>query len=389
MKLCAFEHSRNLCVRTPTADSTACKESPTTAGNAQPRVATFAAAFLLCAMFLVLCFVSAKAARADELGTVTSSRQAPCPNYAGALPNGQCYVLQVNCPGIDQLKAYLKVVSASNATDLWIFSTGGNSTVPMDTLTFGDFAFNQMLAKGISVTLISWGFHTQPQGWQTGPANGIRTTMCRYATLQQWIHDNLAVPQGLRMGAMGISAGSEEIAGSLSFYGAASLLSDGAIFGSGPPFAREDWSCDGIQPPTTNPCSGQPVTEGVGYTNALHYIDPSLPSSISCSYDLYHHLTTDDAFFLADSVNAPDADISWSSQIPNSWILGYDPNHPNDPNYSDTSSATGMAAIHWSNNPGHGGFQCTAAPHNLMATQAGAQTVADQVSVQAGHAPRR
>ena len=345
--------------------------------------------FLFFLMFLL------PSARADQLGTATGV-QVNCPPQPRGVTADACYAVTVsNClfasPGHPKGKndpqflapfiGYLKLNNAPDALGMEVEGTGGNGTVPYDYLLYGASEVTQLLNQNISVVDLTWGYpftNDQPEGWQTGPANGIRATMCRYATVLQWVHDNLA--NGLPMGATGISAGSEQIAGALQFYHARAILPAGAVFGSGPPFAREDWSCDGVQPKTTNPCSGQPVTENVGITNAVQFIDPSLEGP-ACSWELDHKSKKYDSYLLPDSVNATngDTDNTWASHIPSSWVLGYDPTHPNNSDYSDTSSATGMAAIHWNSHPGHGGFMCTPAPHNLMQTQAGADTVAAQV----------
>src|SRR5581483_6989582 len=300
-----------------------------------------------------------------ELGTATGV-QVPCPGIARGVQGDACYAVTVsNClfaspghpPGktdpqyLAPLVGYLKLNNAKSPIGMEVESTGGNGTVLYDYLLYGKSEVQELLDQNISTVQLTWGYPfttSQPVGWQTGPANGIRATMCRYATVLQWVHDNLA--NGLPMGATGISAGSEEIAGALSFYHAASILPAGVVFGSGPPFAREDWSCDGVQPKTTNPCSGKPVTENVGITNALNFVDPSLEKPV-CSWEVVHKSTIYDWYLYPDSVNAADADTTWASRIPSSWVLGYNPKHPDDSNYSDTSSATGMAAIHWNNNP--------------------------------------
>jgi hypothetical protein len=348
---------------------------------------------ILLTFFLLLISTTAFA---DQLGTANGTR-IQCPPTARDAQANACYAVTIkNClftppghvasPGDPQylspLTGYLEVNNASSAHGMEMHVIGGHGTQLWNDLPYGSSEINQLVDAGISTVQVTWGTpftNGQKDGWQSGPGNGIRATMCRYATLQQWVHDKLA--NGLPMGATGISAGSEEIAGSLAFYHAASILPAGAVFGSGPPFAREDWSCDAVQPDTTNPCSGDPVTESVGITNAIRFIDPSLKGP-ACEWEQTHKSTKYDWYLYPDSVNAPDADTTWASKIPSSWIIGFDPQHPHNTYYSDTSSATGMAAIHWNNNPGHGGFICTPAPHELTFTQAGANSIAAQVIAQ-------
>ena len=137
---------------------------------------------------------------------------------------------------------------------------------------------------------------------------------CRYATMAQWIYSNIHLANtAAPFCATGNSSGAQLIGLALTHYGL------GSIFAmveptSGPPFARQDWACDCLQPHATSPC-GASGNFCVGLSNAQSYIDPAYPAPI-CSQETLNHSTTNDATFYQDSVVAPDSVFAY----PNTFV---------------------------------------------------------------------
>jgi trimeric autotransporter adhesin len=260
----------------------------------------------------------------DPLGTATSSSIA-CP--AGGL-NGTCYALAISCANTGNLNGYLKVTQpAGTPIGTVMFSGGGNGTAMYESFAYGTTTLNTVLQAGYTVVQVSWGApfnNNQVNGWEIGPG-GIRTISCRYATLSQWVYTNIG-STSTPFCATGNSGGSELIGQSLAHYG------QGSIFAmveatSGPPYARQDWGCDCVQPFTTNPC-GVYANYCVG-GNAKNFIDPAYAPPTSCYQEVLNKTTTYDSIFLNDSVMSPDAVIHYPNTYVKFLFGGLDSTAPN------------------------------------------------------------
>src|SRR4029077_8277130 len=171
--------------------------------------------------------------------------------------------------------------------------SGGTGAALYESYVYGDTTLNTVVQGGYTTAQVTWGepFAFQAHGWQTGPG-GTRATACRYATLAQWIYTNIHLANAAApFCATGNSSGAQLIGLSLAHYGT------GSIFAmveptSGPPFARQDWACDCVQPPTVNSCG---IKQGycVGLGNAQKYVDPAY-STPACSQEVSTHSTTND-----------------------------------------------------------------------------------------------
>jgi trimeric autotransporter adhesin len=258
--------------------------------------------------------VSATLIVADALGSGNSTTIS-CP--AGGLTGATCYAVTVSCPEISDFTGYVKVnYPTGTRAGTVVFTTGGNGNYLYDSnFTYGITLLNTVLQGGYTVAQITWGhpFSNLPDGWQTGPG-GIRAVACRYATLAQWIYTNIhQASTAAPFCATGNSAGAEVIGQALTHYGL------GSIFAmveptSGPPFARQDWACDCLQPNVVDACG---VSKGycVGLADAEDFIDPAYSTPV-CSEEVAMHSTTNDAAFLQDSVMSPDAVLSY----PNTFV---------------------------------------------------------------------
>jgi hypothetical protein len=186
---------------------------------------------------------------ADPLGTVNSSTMLP--SCAGSLSGGTCYSLDVSCGGVTDFETYLKVNKPSGTpigTVIFGVGTGGSGLYDDSTssgFTYGSTAVQNVLNGGFTTVQVSFGApfnSTTPNGWLTGPG-GVRRLACRYATVAQWVFDNIHNGNtSAPMCATGNSGGSGAIAYAASHYGLDSIF---AMIEptSGPPMSRIDEGC--------------------------------------------------------------------------------------------------------------------------------------------------
>ncbi len=250
----------------------------------------------------------------DSLGTIQSS-STTCQGH----PNGgACYALVVSCPQLPDYTAYLKVLSPTiTATGTTVFVTGGGGDDLLELRPFGPIVVQQLLKSGYRIAEVTFGapFNLNELGWETD-ANGagVRAAACRFATIQQWVHDNF-LEAGTPLCSAGNSAGAEQIGQSLAHYGAEDILAF-AELSSGPPFGQLPYACENTQPIITSPCSGVPSGLGVVPGTAVKFIDPAYPGAW-CSSSYATHSKLHNAQFVNDSVLSPDAVLSYPNTFVN------------------------------------------------------------------------
>lgn len=146
----------------------------------------------------------------DPLGTAspTTAAEAQLPSCpGGGVANGTCYQVNISCDGIDDWSAYLKVNSPSGSpVGTVIFGTGSGGSTLYDNdpeffygtdndINGGSAIVQNVLSAGYTTAQVSFGapFNSSPStanGWLQGPG-GVRRLACRYATLAQWIYQNI------------------------------------------------------------------------------------------------------------------------------------------------------------------------------------------------------
>lgn len=193
----------------------------------------------------------------DPLGTVTSSSQlGSCPG--GGLANGTCYQVNISCNGIEDYSAYLKVNSPTGTPKgTVIFGTGsGGSTLydndpeffygANDDTNGGGAIVQGVLNAGYTTAQVSYGapFNSTntANGWLQGPG-GVRRLACRYATLAEWVYQNIHNSNtNAPYCATGNSGGSGAIGYAVFNYGLDSIF---AMIEptSGPVMTRIDLGC--------------------------------------------------------------------------------------------------------------------------------------------------
>jgi hypothetical protein len=256
----------------------------------------------------------------DPLGSAQASL-IPCPNFGGGLPGSSstCYQVMTSCDGIADLAAYVKMNQPSGTplgTVLFGTGTGGAALYDNDPPDFFDGSTNGGLAvvqsvlnAGFTTVQVTFGapFTDQtPNGWLTGPG-GVRRLACRYATLAQWVYQNIHNSNtNAPMCGTGNSGGSGAIAYALTDYGLDSIFSM-VEQTSGPPMSRLDQACL----PTSNPaCQTQQFTcnSGDPVENLSTCYAPQEASIVDQSYpqpfckNAVDGQTSPNGLFLSDSI---------------------------------------------------------------------------------------
>ncbi len=307
------------------------------------------------------------------LGTVSNASSISC---QGSIKNGACQQMTVSCPGLPDVQAYVKTNTPSGTslgTVTYNVGTDGNGLYD-SIFTFGSTAVGNVLAAGFTTVQISWGtpFNTnQPDGWVLGPG-GLLATACRYATVTQWIYDNIQKNTSLPYCATANSGGAGALAYALSQYPSSNILSMAEVT-SGPPPGRLDWGCGCTQgkvavqcgnastlgtcfgkadAPVWDPAYNPTATTGV-CTNAVSGILP--PGGLN--------------FFIGDGVEAPGATYNFPHTFVNLVFGG-----------SDGSSAI-PGGQDWFNHITSTKSQACVAGglHSMANTLAGAQQIANDL----------
>ncbi len=260
------------------------------------------------------------AAQPDALGTIQSS-PVTC---QGSLSGGVCYALDITCPEIPNYTAYVKIFEPTvPVIGTVLFATGGDGTDLVEDLTYGAVVIQKVLRQGYRPVELSFGapFNSDELGWQSNAnGEGVRAAACRFATVQQWVHENY-LEAGTPLCASGNSAGGEVIGQSLAHYGASDILAFAEI-SSGPPFGRVDYACENTQPVATSPCSGKQNGLAVQPGTSKKFIDPAYPGAW-CSSAYASHSTVHQAQFLKDSITVEDSVLSYPNTFVN-FLFGKD-----------------------------------------------------------------
>jgi hypothetical protein len=309
-----------------------------------------------------------------KLGTVSAVNSVSC---SGSIKNGVCQQMTVACPGIPNVFAYIKTNTPSGTslgTVTYGTGTDGNGLYE-SIFTFGSTAVQNVLNAGYTTVQISWGTpfnSTQPNGWVEGPS-GVLAAACRYATVTQWIYDNIqnddkTVPYC----ATANSGGSGALAYALSQYPTASILSMAEVT-SGPPTGRLDWGC-GCKEGSVNVQCGSSSSLGTCFGTADGPVwDPAYDPTAStglCTAAVKGTLPPGGVnFFLGDSVEAPGAAYNLSKTHVN-LVFGD----------ADNSSAIPIGQDWFNNITSTKSQACVSGGmHSLANTLAGAQQIANDL----------
>jgi hypothetical protein len=242
-----------------------------------------------------------------------------------------------------------------------IFTVGGAGNDLYEThFTYGAVAVSDVVAAGF--TVVQTAFTGGSAGWLTGPAaDGPLTLSCRWATLAQWVHDNV-LQKNTAFCATGNSAGAGAIAYALSRYGEDSFFNYVEPTG-GPPFSRIDEGCICNHTMINTSCAG-PVDPCYGL-NANMFLDPAYGNNHCSSGD-----TKDIPLWQADSILSSDGKsvLNYGTRV--EFIFGG----------QDTTPGAANAALWQQAITSTTSYQCVAdAPHEIADVMDGATTVANQL----------
>lgn len=296
----------------------------------------------------------------NQLGSAVAT-SATCPT--GTLA-GSCMSLTVTCPSVaDYSGAIIKVTQPSGASKgTIIFTTGGAGNDLYEThFVYGSTAVNNVVTAGF--TAVQTAFVAGSTGWLTGPAaNGPLTLSCRWATMAQWVHDNVRAAN-TAFCATGNSAGAGAIAYALARYGEDSIFNYVVPTG-GPPFSRIDEGCICKGATIHTSCAGA-IDPCYGF-NANMFLDPAYGNGHCSSGD-----SADVPLWQADSILSSDGKsvLKYSTRV--HFIFGS----------LDTSPGPANAALWQQAITSNNDAQCVAdAPHEIADVQDGATTVASALT---------
>jgi hypothetical protein len=308
-----------------------------------------------------------------QLGTISGVSSITC---SGSIKNGVCQQMTVSCPSVPDVDVYVKTntpTGASKGTATYIPGTDGNGLYE-DIFTYGSTAVGNVLAAGFTTVEISWGTpfnNNQPDGWALGPG-GVLASACRYATVTQWIYNNIQNNTSLPYCATGNSGGAGALAYALSQYPSSNILSMAEVT-SGPPPGRLDWGCGCKEGSLPVQC-GTSSTLGTCFGTADAPVwDPAYnpdPSITICSDAVNGNLPPGGLnFFFGDSVEAPGALYSFPGTYVNLVFGG-----------ADNSSAIAIGQD-WFNNISSSKAQVCVpdGEHSMADTLAGAQQIANDL----------
>jgi hypothetical protein len=199
----------------------------------------------------------------DPLGqpSTTGNGVIPCPTFGGGIGGATCYQVNTTCDQVAPYSVYLKVNTPAGTpigTVILTTGSGGSALYDYDSPEFfytdsngvatngGEAVVQGILNAGYTTVQVSFGSpfnNTNTEnGWLQGPG-GVRHLACRYATVAQWVYQNIHNSSTTEpFCATGNSGGSAAIGYALSEYGL------GTIFNmveptSGPVMTRLDAGC--------------------------------------------------------------------------------------------------------------------------------------------------
>jgi hypothetical protein len=262
--------------------------------------------------------------------------------------------------------------ASSLGTVTYNTGTDGNGLYE-NIFTFGDTAVGNVLTAGFTTVQISWGtpFNTnQPAGWVQGPG-GVLAAACRYATVTQWISDNIKSNASLPLCATANSGGAGALAYALSQYPVGSIISMAEVT-SGPPTGRLDWGCGCTEGKLAVQCGSSPTLGTCfGAVDAPVWdpaYDPAATPGV-CSNAVTNLPPGGLNFFLGDSVEAPGATYNLPKTNVN-LVFGD----------ADNSSAIAIGQDWFNNITSTKGQACVSGGmHSMANTLAGAQQIANDL----------
>ena len=332
-------------------------------------VAAFLVILLACSVLLIACGGGGSGSKTqpppppppspNQLGTAVAG-SITCPTSTLA---GTCMDLTLSCSNVpDYTGAVIKISQPTGTSKgTVIFTTGGAGNDLYEThFVYGAMAVSQVVAAGF--TAVQTDFSAGSTGWLTGPAgDGPLTLSCRWATLAQWVHDNVE-QKNTALCATGNSAGAGAIAYALARFGEDSIFNYVVPTG-GPPFSRIDEGCICNKTMINTSCAG--AVDPCYGLNANMFLDPAYGNGHCSNGD-----TNDIPLWQLDSILSSDGKsvLNYSTRV--HFVYGGLDNTPGVAN-----AALWQQAITSTKD-----FECVAdAPHEIADVQDGATAVAQDL----------
>jgi hypothetical protein len=255
---------------------------------------------------------------ANQLGTATGvTISCPMSTVTPPVVGSACYQLTISCPGVATYLADIKITDPSTASIGTVIYTvgGGGNQLYEDQFMYGNVAINNVVQAGY--TAVQTNFNDTSlggTGWLDGPGGPLLLS-CRWATLAQWVHDNIRA-NNTAFCATGNSGGAGVIAYSLARFGGDSIFNYVEPT-SGPPFTRIDYGCRcSSATMQTTDCAG---VQSTCYGNdANMFLDPAY-QNMNCSDSALQPQT---AQWQADSILSSDGKSQLSYKTKVSFIFG-------------------------------------------------------------------
>jgi len=190
------------------------------------------------------------------------------------------------------LRVTVPSTGTSSVNNTAILFTGGAGTGLLGDVTgtdsnnvqhrYASDVINKLVSEGFRTVEVAWLLGNWALGSNAGPA----LNACRPASVINFVRDHFGIDTGTSqvpgtqaLHAMGNSAGSAQIAYSMSHYGLADKLTS-AILGGGPPYARIDLGCFyEITSPLVYSSSNTGVIDKFFGVKACALNDPSPPNT--------------------------------------------------------------------------------------------------------------
>jgi hypothetical protein len=243
-------------------------------------------------------------AQTRQLGTVTNVQKAACPS--GFAAGSSCQHLVIHgCPEVSDLGVTTGTLPGKAGT-IVLFG-GGGGTRPTGGVFVSDYQ-----AAGFTVIDTQW----DGGGWDMNQkAPNILASACRGATLLNY----LAPVSGGPYCAQGISAGSSEVAYSMSWYGLDKKLDHVELL-SGPVMSDLKQGCEvpDARAVTVIPTNGAP------FTNAPQYVDQfitqvSTLTGLNCQPPLPTNATANTSWLEQSIVQPTTPKLAFSTSV-SGWV---------------------------------------------------------------------
>lgn len=249
---------------------------------------------------------SSSAASASSTGAGGGSGGAhPIGQVTDVQPSSECpgcQQLTVQCPGIEDNTAILKVSEPGVPAQGTIFAHNGGGGTDF----YSHPNLDTYVAAGFRIALVRW-----MSDWEQTKTAGILDGACRPATVMKWVFDN--VHQGGTSAAfcgIGQSGGSGVLAYMLAHYGMDQIL-DYAALSAGPPFGRIDYGCA----PETYSGSLPELCSGDGSVSLALPPDKLDPWENTTTCGTGMPSSSDLAKWAADSVVSPTASYAYPKTL--------------------------------------------------------------------------